>query len=119
MDDLRSLTRRFPRAGRLEAIYLRPGRDRAAVSVPSAQALVDRGLEGDRSAAKPATRPGGGKRQVTLIQAEHVPLIGLWTQRDVDAADLRRNLSSPASTCSPSTACSPTSRCRCASAPTC
>lgn len=92
MDDLRSLTRQFPRAGRVEAIYVRPGRDRAAVSVGSVLALVDRGLEGDRSAAKPASRPGGSKRQVTLIQAEHVPLIGLWAGRDVDAVDLRRNL---------------------------
>ncbi len=92
MDDLRSLTRRFPRAGRLEAIYLRPGRDEAAVSVASAFALAERGLQGDRSAAKPASRPGGGKRQVTLIQAEHVPLIGLWSERDVDPIELRRNL---------------------------
>ncbi len=92
MDDLRSLTRRFPRAGRLEAIYLRPGRERAAVSVPTVLARVDRGLEGDRSAANPPSRPGGGKRQVTLIQAEHVPLIGLWAERAVDAVDLRRNL---------------------------
>ena len=92
MDDLRALTARFPRAGRIEAIYLRPGRDEAAVAVPSARALVDRGLEGDRSAAKPPSRPGGGKRQVTLIQAEHLPLIRLWADRDVAAADLRRNL---------------------------
>jgi MOSC domain-containing protein YiiM len=92
MDDLRSLTARFPRAGRVEAVYLRPGRERAVVSVASARALVDRGLEGDRSAARPPSRPGGGKRQLTLIQAEHLPLIRLWTDRDVDAADLRRNL---------------------------
>jgi MOSC domain-containing protein YiiM len=92
MDDLRALTRRFPHAGRVDAIYLRPGREQAAVAVASVLALVDRGLEGDRSAAKPATRPGGNKRQVTLIQAEHLPLIGAWTQRNVAAADLRRNL---------------------------
>ena len=92
MDDLRSLTARFPRAGRVEAIFLRPGRDLAAVSVPSVRALVDRGLEGDRSAAKPSSRPGGGKRQVTLIQAEHLPLIRGWTGRDITPADLRRNL---------------------------
>ncbi len=92
MDDLRALTRRFPRAGRLEAIYLRPGRDQPAVAVQSALALADRGLQGDRSAAKPPSRPGGSKRQVTLIQAEHLPLIRAWTDRDVAAAELRRNL---------------------------
>ena len=62
------------------------------MAVASALALVDRGLEGDRSAAKPASRPGGSKRQVTLIQAEHLPLINAWTGRDVAATDLRRNL---------------------------
>lgn len=92
MDDLRSLTARFPRAGRVEAIHLRPGRDQAIVAVASARALADRGLEGDRSAARPPSRPGGGKRQVTLFQAEHLPLLRSWTGRDVDAADLRRNL---------------------------
>ncbi len=92
VDDLRSLTRRFPRAGRVEAIYLRPGRDVRAVSVATAVALVARGLQGDRSAAKPPSRPEGGKRQLTLIQAEHIPLIGHWTGNDIDPADLRRNL---------------------------
>ena len=92
MDDLRALTRRFPRAGRIEAIVLRPGRDLAAVSVSSALALADRGLEGDRSAAKPPGRPGGGKRQLTLIQSEHLPLIRAWAGRDAAAVDLRRNL---------------------------
>ena len=92
MDDLRALTRRFPRAGHVEAIVLRPGRDRPAVAVATALALVDRGLEGDRSAARPASRPGGNKRQVTLIQAEHLPLVNAWTGHDVHATDLRRNL---------------------------
>ena len=92
MDDLRALTRRFPHAGRVEAIVLRPGRDRPAVSVPCALALADRGLEGDRSAARPPGRPGGGKRQLTLIQAEHLPLIRAWTGCEVDATALRRNL---------------------------
>ena len=92
MDDLRSLTARFPRAGRLEAIVLRPARDVPAVCVASATALAGRGLEGDRSASKPASRPGGGKRQVTLIQSEHLSLIRGWTGVDVSAGDLRRNL---------------------------
>ena len=92
VDDLRSLTRRFARAGRIEAIYLRPGRDVRAVSVTAAVALVARGLEGDRSAATAPSRPEGGKRQLTLIQAEHIPLIGHWTGNAIDPADLRRNL---------------------------
>jgi MOSC domain-containing protein YiiM len=92
MDDLRSLTARFPRAGRLEAIVLRPGRDAPAVAVASTHALPERGLAGDHRGDKPASRPGGGKRQVTLIQAEHLPLIRAWTGVDFAPIDLRRNL---------------------------
>ena len=93
MLDLRALKRQFPRAGRIEAIFVRPRRGAAADSVASAHALAGRGLEGDRSAARSAASPGAGKRQVTLIQAEHLPLIRAWTGRDaLDAAALRRNL---------------------------
>jgi MOSC domain-containing protein YiiM len=90
---LRALTRQFPQAGRIEAICVRPRRGVAAISVPTANALVERGLEGDRIASR-LPRPGAAsKRQVTLIQAEHLPLIAAWTGRaDVDAVELRRNL---------------------------
>lgn len=59
----------------------------------TAQARVSLGLEGDRSAAAPSRQVGGHKRQVTLIQAEHLPLIADWLgQRTLDAGLLRRNL---------------------------
>lgn len=91
--DLRALTARFPRPGRLEAILLRPTRGAPMRSVPEAEALVARGLRGDRSAAKPATSIEGGKRQVTLIQAEHLPVIASLAGLDTLSADLlRRNL---------------------------
>ena len=93
MPDLRELTRQFPHPGRVEAILLRPARDAPMQGVGQALAIGGRGLEGDRSAMKAATRPGGSKRQVTLLQAEHLPLIAAWTARkEVDAALLRRNL---------------------------
>jgi MOSC domain-containing protein YiiM len=93
MKDLRELTRQFPNTGSVDAIFLRPNRDTAALRVESAVAEVDRGLLGDRSAARAPARPGGGKRQVTLIQAEHLPLIGAWSaQTPLDPATLRRNL---------------------------
>ncbi|CAN5877299.1 MOSC domain-containing protein [soil metagenome] len=91
--DLRELTRRFPRNGRIERVLLRPARGVAAVDVVAALAVVDRGLEGDRSAARAPSSVGGGRRQVTLIQAEHLPVIAALAQRDdVDASLLRRNL---------------------------
>ncbi|WP_200930547.1 MOSC domain-containing protein [Pseudorhodoferax sp. Leaf274] len=93
MSDLRHLSRQFPHAGRVQAIVLRPARDAPALSVERALALPERGLQGDRSAARPASRPGGGKRQVTLLQAEHLPLVAAWSGlAQIDATQLRRNL---------------------------
>lgn len=93
MSPLRPLTQTFPLPGRLEAILLRPARGQPAVSVASAVTLAQRGLEGDRSSAGPLRAGGGGKRQVTLLQAEHLPLIAAWTgHATLPAAVLRRNL---------------------------
>lgn len=91
---LRSLTARFPRSGRLQAIVLRPARGEPAVQVAQAEVLAQRGLQGDRAAAR-LPRPGaaGGKRQITLLQAEHLPLIATWTgHARIDPTTLRRNL---------------------------
>ncbi len=91
--DLRSLTRHFPRAGRLEQILLRPTRRTPVSAVHTAQALAGIGLQGDRMAIKGADSPGASKRQVTLIQAEHLPVIAaLVGLNAVPAEWLRRNL---------------------------
>jgi MOSC domain-containing protein YiiM len=91
--DLRSLLLRFPYAGRLEAILLRPARGVMARCVESALAIAGRGLEGDRSAARARNTPGGGARQVTLMQAEHLPVVAAFMRLPrIDAAAARRNL---------------------------
>jgi MOSC domain-containing protein YiiM len=93
MLDLRELTRRFPRAGRVEAIILRPDRDVPAFAVEQVLAIAERGLQGDRIAVKPSARAGGNNRQVTLIQSEHLPVIAsLIGIAEVDPLLLRRNL---------------------------
>jgi len=93
MTDLRALTQRFATEGRLDAILLRPRRGEPALSVDAVEALEGRDLAGDRSAARAAAGPNGSKRQVTLIQAEHLRLIARWSgRREVDPAALRRNL---------------------------
>lgn len=90
---LRKLCARFPNPGRIEAIYLRPGRRIDVQSVTAATAIQARGLEGDRKSATAPSKPEGGPRQVTLIQAEHLPAIAAFVGKDtVDAALLRRNL---------------------------
>lgn len=75
---------RTARAGRVEAIYLRPERRKAPVQVQRIT-VIDTGLEGDHAPI--------GKRAVTLIQAEHLPVIAaLANQQQVDPAVLRRNI---------------------------
>ena len=87
---LRELLGTFAGVGRLDTILLRPARETRPVSVASTVAIAERGLEGDRSSK---SGRGGGRRQVTLIQAEHLPLIAAWTgHATLDPAILRRNL---------------------------
>ena len=87
--DLRALTATFVHSGVVQAIYLRPARRVAATGVAACTAIAGRGLEGDRALAN----LGGGKRQVTLIQAEHLPGVAAFLRREaIDPAILRRNL---------------------------
>ena len=94
---LRQLTQQFSQVGILQAIYLRPARGITSISPQQVQAIAQQGLVGDRtyhSASRNSIRSHqlGGKRQVTLIQAEHIAVISALIGKPVDAALLRRNL---------------------------
>ncbi len=90
---LRELTQHYPRAGRVDAIFLRPARLVPVVSVTEAIAEPGRGLIGDRRSMTRRTGESAQKREVTLIQAEHLPDIAGWLALPrLDPARLRRNL---------------------------
>ena len=91
---LRELTARHGRTGVVTDIVLRPQRGEPAVRVDEALAVAGRGLEGDRRAVQAALRaPASATRELTLFQAEHVPLVAHWVGRDaIDVRLLRRNL---------------------------
>ncbi len=85
--ELGRLMATLPRAGRVQWIGLRPKRDVVMREVDEAMAATGLGLEGDRYAS------GSGKRGITLIQAEHLPVIAALAGIDrVQPATLRRNV---------------------------
>ena len=90
---LRSLTQQFTRTGRLEGIYVRTSRRGPVTSVSEARVELGRGLIGDHRSEKQRSGDDARKRELTLIQAEHIELLAGWLgQGDIDPARLRRNL---------------------------
>lgn len=113
MKTIHELRATFPRPGRLEWIGLREARRAPVRSVPEAELHPLVGLIGDHGKlAPPRLRalsgepgelatpsqappiPGGpGRRQVTLLQAEHLPVIGALAGLETATPEqLRRNL---------------------------
>lgn len=84
MRPLAELRRSFAGPGRLDWIGLRPMRKEPLKAVFCAE-IHEEGLNGDHGRS--------GKRAVTLVQAEHLPVIAALTGRDLLPPDLlRRNL---------------------------
>jgi len=89
MKPLRERLMDVPQVGRVTWIGVRPGHGEAMTELASVEAIEQRGLDGDRAARG---RPGGN-RQVTLIQAEHLPVLAALLERQgVSPHELRRNL---------------------------
>ncbi len=88
MKTIQELRCTFPQSGRLEWIGIADARLAELRSVQLATVQAGTGIAGEHHA-----RSGKSKRQVTMIQQEHLPVIAAFTQRtDVTPALLRRNL---------------------------
>ena len=84
---LEQLMDKFVGAGTVEWIGIRPEKRAEVVSVNSVMLDPVHGIQGDHYAGR------SGKRQVTLIQAEHLPTIASMLHRDqVRPGQLRRNI---------------------------
>ncbi|HEY5604220.1 MAG TPA: MOSC domain-containing protein [Gammaproteobacteria bacterium] len=85
---LKDLLESLPQVGTVRHILLRPEKYVAPMAVQSVMATQGNGLEGDRYPSS-----GANKRQVTLIQYEHLPVIASLLGVDRIAPELlRRNL---------------------------
>jgi len=86
-DSLHDLFNRLPQIGKIRWIGIRPARKAPMIERADVEAIAGRGLAGDRYASK------NGKRQVTLIQGEHLLAIASMLGRESVAPELlRRNL---------------------------
>lgn len=89
METMKTLFEVLPQVGRLEWIGLRPDRMGKLHCVTEATVIAERGLQGDHK----STGRAGSKRQVTLIQQEHLVAVAGMLHRDrVGPEQVRRNL---------------------------
>lgn len=88
MSQMQRLLAEIPQIGRVEWIGRAARREAAIDPLQEVQVEVGTGIVGDHHAAS-----GQSKRQVTLIQAEHLPLIAAWSRREqITPEQLRRNI---------------------------
>lgn len=86
-DSLQDLFDTLPQIGKLQWIGIRPGRKEPMLTPDTVMAIAGRGLAGDRYSSK------NGKRQVTLIQGEHlVTIASLLGRENIVPELLRRNV---------------------------
>ncbi|MEO0478369.1 MAG: MOSC domain-containing protein [Planctomycetota bacterium] len=86
--ELQELMSRFHRSGTVRWIGVRPARRAPLNALEEVRAEVGSGLVGDRF-------DGTGKRQVSLIQAEHLFAVASLMRQEgasIEPADVRRNL---------------------------
>lgn len=89
METMEKLFDILPQVGRIEWIGLRPERLGELLVVEEALLIADRGIEGDHK----VTGRAGTKRQVTLIQQEHLTAVaGMLHRAEISPGQTRRNI---------------------------
>lgn len=84
---LQELFDTLPQQGRVDWIGVRPAKYETLLSLETVWAEQDVGLDGDRYASR------GGKRQVTLIQSEHlVAVASMLGRQSLEPGAVRRNI---------------------------
>ena len=85
---LKELLDLIPQTGKLEWIGIRPGKKQALTELKSVRMEQGSGLEGDRFRGSVS-----GKRQVTLIQQEHLQVVAnILGKPEINPGWIRRNL---------------------------
>lgn len=85
---LQTLLNTLPQSGRVEWIGIRPARDQAMLVLDRVMVSPGKGLEGDRFSGRETS-----KRQVTLIQHEHLGVIASCLHLEAIGPEVfRRNL---------------------------
>jgi len=86
--DMSKLLKSIPQIGSVEWIGIRPTRRKALVEVPEAEISIEDGIIKDHYTSKK------GKRQVTLIQAEHLQAMAGMLQQNTPISPFltRRNI---------------------------
>ena len=83
---LAELLQMFPYSGELMWIGVRPGKGEPMIVLDEVLADTRSGLIGDRY------NGNSGRRQVTLLQYEHLAVLGSMLDKSIDPEVLRRNL---------------------------
>lgn len=92
MRSTRELVAAVPQIGRLQDILIRAAKRGEVARVGRAEVLEGLGLAGDHRATRRTPDPRS-KRHLTLVQAEHLPVIAALVGREsIDPGELRRNL---------------------------
>lgn len=87
MSNMKQLLNTLPQTGKVKWIGLRPAKRAIIQVVKAVEATTENGLVGDRYSGQ------SGKRQVTLIQEEHLEAVAKFLNTEkIDVALTRRNI---------------------------